>query len=32
VTLKARNAELDVYTPVRTSIGLPVPVEIETPV
>jgi hypothetical protein len=32
VTLKARNAELDIYTPVRTSIGLPVPVEVETPV
>lgn len=30
VTLKARNAELDIYTPVRTSIGLPVPVEVET--
>ncbi|QDM32862.1 S8 family peptidase [Tardiphaga sp. vice352] len=30
VTLKARNTELDIYTPVRTSIGLPVPVEVET--
>jgi hypothetical protein len=29
VTIKARNADLDIYTPVRTSIGLPVPVEIE---
>jgi hypothetical protein len=32
VTLKARNADLDIYTPVRTSIRLPVPVLIETPV
>ena len=32
VTLKARNADLDIYTPVRTSIGLPVPVVIETEV
>jgi len=32
VTLKARNADLDIYTPVRMSIGLPVPVEVETPV
>jgi hypothetical protein len=32
VTLKARNADLDIYTPVRTSIGLLVPVEIETPI
>jgi Subtilase family len=32
VTLKARNADLDIYTPVRTSIGLPVPVVVETPV
>jgi hypothetical protein len=30
ITLKARNADLDIYTPVRTSIGLPVPIEIET--
>jgi hypothetical protein len=30
VTLKARNADLDIYTPVCTSIGLPVPVAIET--
>jgi hypothetical protein len=32
VTLKARNADVDIYTPLRTYIGLPVPVEIETPV
>ncbi|MCA1530600.1 S8 family serine peptidase [Bradyrhizobium yuanmingense] len=32
VTLKARNAELDIYTPIRTSIGLPIPVVVETPV
>jgi len=32
VTLKAANIDLDIYTPVRTSIGLPVPIEIETPV
>jgi hypothetical protein len=32
VTLKARNASLDIYTPIRTSIGLPVPVLVETPV
>jgi hypothetical protein len=32
VTLKARNADLEIYTPVRTSIGLPVPVLVETPV
>jgi hypothetical protein len=32
ITLKARNADLDIYTPVRTLIGLPVPVEIVTPV
>jgi hypothetical protein len=31
VTLKARNADLDIYTPVRALIGLPVPIEIETP-
>jgi hypothetical protein len=30
VTLKAQNAELDIYTPICTSIGLPVPVAIET--
>jgi hypothetical protein len=30
ITLKARNAALDIYTPVRTSIGLPLPIEIET--
>ena len=29
VTLKAQNAELDIYNPVRTSIGLPVPVNID---
>ncbi len=32
ITLKARNADLDIYTPIRTLIGLPVPVEIVTPV
>ena len=32
VTLKARNSDLDIYTPIRTLIGLPVPIEIETPV
>jgi hypothetical protein len=32
VTLKARNADLDIYTPVCISIGLAVPVEIVTPV
>jgi len=30
VTLKARNTDLDIYTPIRTHIGLPVPVVIET--
>jgi hypothetical protein len=30
VTLKAQNADVDIYTPVRTSVGLPVPVAIET--
>lgn len=30
ITLKARNPDLDIYTPVRTLIGLPVPIEIET--
>jgi hypothetical protein len=32
VTLKVRSADLDIYTPVRTSIGLPVPIVVETPV
>ena len=32
VTLMARNTEVDVYTPIRTSIGLPVPVPIEIPI
>jgi Subtilase family len=32
VTLKARNADLDIYTPVRTSIELPIPVLVETEV
>jgi hypothetical protein len=32
VSLKARSAELDIYTAVRTSIGLPVPIEVETPI
>ena len=31
VTLKARNADLDIYSPIRTSIGLPVPITVETP-
>jgi hypothetical protein len=30
VTLKARNVDVDIYTPVRTAIGLPVPVAVET--
>ena len=29
VTLKARNAELDIYTPVRTFIGLPIDIKTE---
>ncbi|HTT82626.1 MAG TPA: S8 family peptidase [Rhizomicrobium sp.] len=29
VTLKAANAEVDIYTPIRTQIGLPVPIPIE---
>jgi hypothetical protein len=32
VTLKARNTSLDIYTPIRTSIGLPISIPIETPV
>jgi hypothetical protein len=32
VTLKAQNVDLDIYTPVRTSIGLPVPVVVATEV
>lgn len=30
VTLKAQNSDIDIYTPVRTSIGLPIPVIVET--
>jgi Subtilase family len=30
VTVKAQNPDLDIYTPIRTAIGLPVPIEIET--
>ena len=30
VTLKAKNQELDIYTPISTSIGLSVPVEVAT--
>lgn len=30
VTLKAQNTDLDIYTPIRTSIGLPIPVAVET--
>jgi len=32
VSLKARNVEVDLYTPVATSIGLPVPVPVEVEV
>jgi hypothetical protein len=32
VTLKAQNVDLDIYTPVRASIGLPVPVVVTTEV
>jgi hypothetical protein len=32
VTLRALNPDVDIYTPIRTSIGLPVPVPIEIPV
>jgi hypothetical protein len=32
VTLRALNPGVDIYTPIRTSIGLPVPVAIEIPV
>lgn len=32
VTLRALNPDLDIYTAIRTSIGLPVPVPIEIPV
>lgn len=28
VTLRALNPEVDIYTPIRTSVGLPVPIEI----
>lgn len=30
VTLKALNADIDIYTPIAVEIGLPTPVEIET--
>jgi hypothetical protein len=30
VTLKARNSDVDIYTPVSTLIGLPVPILVET--
>lgn len=30
VTLKAQSSEIDIYTPIRTSIGLPVPIPINT--
>lgn len=29
VTIKAQNTDVDIYTPVRTSIGLPVPVPVD---
>jgi hypothetical protein len=32
VTLRALNPEVDIYTPIRTRIGLPVPVPIEIPI
>jgi hypothetical protein len=31
VTLRALNPEVDIYTPIRTSIGLPLPVLVEIP-
>jgi len=31
VTLRALNPEVDIYTPIRTSIGLPLPVPIDIP-
>ena len=30
VTLKAKNQDIDIYTPISTLIGVPIPVEIET--
>lgn len=30
VTLKTQNVDVDIYTPIRTSIGLPVPIPINT--
>jgi hypothetical protein len=32
VTLKAQNTEIDIYNPIRTNVGLPVPTPIEIPV
>lgn len=32
VTLRALNPDVDIYTPIRVSIGMPVPVPIEIPV
>ena len=32
VTLRALNLEVDIYTPIRTTIGLPLPVPIEIPI
>jgi len=32
VTLRALNPDVDIYTPIRTIIGLPVPVPVEIPV
>jgi hypothetical protein len=31
VTLKAQSPDVDIYTPIRTSIGLPVPTPVEVP-
>jgi hypothetical protein len=32
VTLRSLNPDTDIYTPIRTSVGLPVPTEIEIPI
>jgi hypothetical protein len=32
ITLQALNPEVDIYTPIRTSIGLPLPVPVEIPI
>jgi hypothetical protein len=32
VTFRALNPDLDIYTPIRTSIGLPAPVPVEIPI